>query len=140
MRNPPTSRHTPRAEGGATILVKLRQFDPDDRTQIAIDTNAQTPEPAQDRPGVGIIPLFRDARENVRLEVWAPGQDVTVAGHEGLEILVLEGGFTEGAESFVPNSWLRLPIGHDFVGIAGPEGARLWVKSDHLRHAPGVPA
>lgn len=31
VRNPPTSRHTPAAEEGAVILVKLHQFDSDDR-------------------------------------------------------------------------------------------------------------
>jgi hypothetical protein len=34
VRNPPGSRHTPRSDNAATILVKLWQFDPDDRTQV----------------------------------------------------------------------------------------------------------
>ena len=40
VRNPPTSRHTPGSEPGCTIFVKLWQFDPDDRTQLRIDTLA----------------------------------------------------------------------------------------------------
>ena len=36
VRNPPTSRHTPRSEPGATIFVKLHQFDDDD-TEMVVD-------------------------------------------------------------------------------------------------------
>ena len=38
VRNPPQSKHTPRADNGATILVKLWQFDPEDRHQMSVDT------------------------------------------------------------------------------------------------------
>src|ERR1700732_1548579 len=34
IRNPPTSRHTPRSKPGCVLLVKLWQFDLDDRTQV----------------------------------------------------------------------------------------------------------
>ena len=37
IRNPPQSRHTPGSEPGCTILVKLWQFDPEDRTHVRID-------------------------------------------------------------------------------------------------------
>src|SRR6056297_4058729 len=40
VRNPPTSSHTPAAMAGATILVKLHQFDPADRTQVQIDSGS----------------------------------------------------------------------------------------------------
>ena len=40
VRNPPTTSHTPAAMEGAIILVKLHQFDPDDRTQVQIDSRA----------------------------------------------------------------------------------------------------
>ena len=40
VRNPPTSSHIPAARDGATILVKLHQFDPDDRRQVQIDSGA----------------------------------------------------------------------------------------------------
>ena len=38
VRNPPTSSHTPAAQDGATILVKLHQFDASDRNQVQIDS------------------------------------------------------------------------------------------------------
>lgn len=137
VRNPPTSSHTPSAAEGATILVKLWQFDPEDRNQITIDTTAQTPQPVSD--GVSEIALFEDARERVRIELWDASQTVEVAGHKGFEALVLEGSFTEGDETFVKNSWLRLPPGMPLHAEAGSEGARLWVKSEHLAGQPAAP-
>ncbi|TMK03349.1 MAG: cupin [Alphaproteobacteria bacterium] len=38
VRNPPTSRHTPRSQAGCTIFVKLFQFDPADCAHVNIDT------------------------------------------------------------------------------------------------------
>lgn len=137
VRNPPTSSHTPGSEPGTTIFVKLWQFDMDDRHQVRIDTNAETPQPVRD--GVAEIPLFEDARERVRIEVWDAGAAVAQAGHEGFEALVIEGSFSEGGETFAKNSWLRLPPGTPLDAVAGAEGARLWVKSGHLAVPPSAP-
>lgn len=133
VRNPPTSSHTPSSAAGATIFVKLWQFDPDDRRQITIDTNAESYQKVTD--GVSEIPLFEDEHERVRMEFWEPSQPVDVPDHQGFEALVIEGGFVEGDESFGVNSWLRLPPGAPLRAKAGPEGARLWVKSGHLAKA-----
>lgn len=137
VRNPPTTSHRPSAADGATILVKLWQFDPEDRTQLTIDTNAQTPR--QITEGVSEIPLFQDFRERVRIELWDASVNVTVTDHKGFEALVIQGSFTEGGEVFGKNSWLRLPPGMALDATAGPEGARLWVKSDHLAEPPVIP-
>lgn len=138
VRNPPTSAHTPSAANGATIFVKLWQFDPDDRTQVTIDTTAQEPRPVSE--GVSEIPLFENARERVRIELWAPSVRVRVPHHKGLEALVIAGGFTEGEERFEKNAWLRLPPGMALDAVAGPEGARVWIKSDHLAEPPILPS
>lgn len=137
VRNPPTTSHTPSAADGATILVKLWQFDPEDRTQLTIDTNAQDPRPVTE--GVSEIPLFEDSRERVRIEVWDASAHVNVTGHKGFEALVIDGSFTEGGEVFQKNSWLRLPPGMALNATAGLEGARLWIKSDHLAQPPIIP-
>ena len=137
VRNPPTTSHTPSAAEGATILVKLWQFDPDDRTQLTIDTTAQEPRPVSE--GVSEIPLFEDARERVRIELWNPEAKVNVTKHKGFEALVIEGSFNEGGETFEKNAWLRLPPGMPLNATSGPEGARLWIKSDHLAEPPIIP-
>ena len=132
VRNPPTSRHSPGSAPGCTIFVKLWQFDPADRTSIRIDTGAMPPRPAPGRPGVELLPLFRDAVEDVRLERWAPRATVMLGAPAGAELLVLDGGFLAGEESFDVQSWLRLPPGAQCAAVAGPRGCRVWLKSGHL--------
>ncbi len=134
VRNPPTSRHTPSSAPGCTILVKLCQFDPDDRTHVRIATDKLAPVAAAGRPGVQVLPLFVDGREEVRIEAWSPGAAVEIDATGGLEALVLEGGFAEaGGEEFRPLSWLRLPTDARLLAKAGPMGARVWLKTGHLR-------
>src|SRR5919109_2728655 len=128
VRNPPQSRHTPGSEPGCTIFVKLWQFDLADRTHVRIDTNKMAMLPVPGRSGVEVMPLFRDAREDVRLEQWAAGADIVLQPEGGLEVLVLAGSFTEGGETFEEQSWLRLPIGAALETKSGPQGCRVWVK------------
>ncbi len=132
IRNPPTSSHTPGSAAGCTIFVKLWQFDPADRTEMRVATAGRAFTPAVGRPSVSVLPLFRDAVEDVRLEAWAPGARVEFPAPGGLELLVLAGSFDEQGERFVEQSWLRLPPGAAFAGLAGPAGCRVWAKSGHL--------
>ncbi len=133
IRNPPTSRHTPGSEAGCTILVKLWQFDPEDRSHVRIDTSKIGSVPERDRLGVSVTPLFKDPREDVRLESWEPGALVSLDASDGLELFVLEGSLEEGGDRLQPQSWLRLPPDSHSQAKAGPEGAKLWIKSGHLR-------
>ncbi len=121
VRNPPTTRHTPSAPGGATILVKLHQFDPADRTQMSVDTSDGA---SRD--------LYRDARETVRVETWAPGQAVALDASGGMEVFVISGAATEAGETMARWDWLRLPVGTRSLATAGPDGTRVWIKSGHL--------
>jgi len=140
VRNPPTSSHTPGSATGCTIFVKLWQFDPDDRTHVRIDTGKMPflPDPA--RPGVELMKLFQDGRENVRLERWAPDTQVNLALPGGIELLVLDGGLSEGGENLEPQSWIRLPRGARLRARAASRGCRLWVKAGHLAHDQSAPA
>jgi hypothetical protein len=140
IRNPPSSRHTPGSKPGCTIFVKLWQFDPEDRRQVRIDTGKMPFLPAADRPGVGHMALFQNVREDVRLERWAPGAEVILTVPGGIELLVLDGGFSESGETFEPQSWLRLPAGARLKAEAGARGCRLWVKTGHLAQAQTAPA
>lgn len=133
VRNPPTTRHAPKSDGGCTILVKLHQFDPADRNQFHVQTLDRTAEPVPGSPARALIPLYEDAREHVRIEQWQADAEITLPNDGGIELFVLEGSFTESGETFVLRSWLRLPPGSSRVRFwAGPEGARLWIKSRHL--------
>jgi hypothetical protein len=139
IRNPPTSRHTPGSTPGCTIFVKLWQFALHDRTQVRIDTKAAAYTRSPEDTGVDVIALFRDEREEVRLERWAPNTDIDRLLPGGGEFLVLAGGFAEGGESFRPQSWLRMPAGARLRATAGASGCRLWAKLGHLAQAQTGP-
>ena len=139
VRNPPTSRHTPGSKAGCIIFVKLWQFDPHDRTQVKIDTAAMPFGSIPDRPGLELMPLFKNAHEEVRLERWAPNSEVVLPLPGGLELLVLSGGFVEGGDSFKPQSWLRLPAGATLRARAAATGCRLWAKLGHLAQVVSTP-
>ncbi|GAB0494503.1 hypothetical protein MMPV_005797 [Pyropia vietnamensis] len=133
VRNPPTSAHTPSSLGGCVIFVKLWQFDPTDRTPVVVDvakTEAVTPA---GRPGVTVAPLHTDDREVVAVEVWAPGTVVSLPLPGGGELLVLDGTLTEANDELQRHSWLRLPVGGRLDARAGTQGARVWLKTGHLR-------
>lgn len=133
IRNPPTSSHTPGSDPGCVIFVKLWQFDLDDRTPVMIDTNKMGSVRSADRPGVAVMPLFEDERETVQIEQWEPGAKVAIDAKEGAEILLLEGGFESDGDRLGKHAWLRLPEGTMANAVAGSAGARVWVKSRHLR-------
>ncbi len=121
VRNPPTSSHTPSAKEGATILVKLHQFDPDDRTEVRRSIN-----------GKGNVQLFKDAHEEVRMLNLASGEALELDAAQGLELFVIDGSVRESDEEFATWDWLRLPPGTQSNAFAGASGARIWVKNGHL--------
>lgn len=139
IRNPPQSSHTPGSEPGCVIMVKLWQFDMEDRTHVRIDTNKMRSLPVADRQGVSVLPLFHDNHEDVRIEVWKPGTVIDLAVPYGLEVFVLEGSFEESGETFEPQSWLRLPCNATLSASAGKNGCRVWIKADHLKETPKAP-
>ena len=138
VRNPPTSRHTPKSESGCTLFVKLWQFDPVDRQEVTINTTTTPYMPVPERPGVELMPLFRDEHEEVRLERWAPGTSVTLPPPGGAELLVLDGTLEEAGERLQPQSWLRLPTSSTLRANAGSDCCTVWVKAGHLLKMQGV--
>ena len=135
IRNPPQSSHTPGSDVGCIIFVKLWQFDLQDRTHVRSHIDKAGTVYNATRKNVQVSTLFADHRESVRLEKWAPDCEVTLDVYEGAEILVLDGAFTEGGDTLQQLSWLRLPEGSAFTGKTGKDGAKVWVKTNHLKHA-----
>ncbi len=121
VRNPPTSSHTPSAKDGATILVKLHQFDPADRTEVRRSIE-----------GAEKLQLFKDDLEDVRVLSLSPNEALDLNAEKGLELFVIEGTVRESDEVFSDWDWLRLPPGTHSVATAGEAGARVWIKSGHL--------
>jgi anti-sigma factor ChrR (cupin superfamily) len=131
VRNPPGSRHTPRSATGCTILVKLRQMDPDDREYVRIDTAAAPWQPGP-VDGAAVMPLFERAGEKVALWKLAPGTRLEPHDHPGgEEIFVLDGVLEDELERYPKGAWLRNPPGSSHQPFS-PEGCLLYVKTGHL--------
>ena len=132
VRNPPTTSHTPGSEAGCTIFVKLWQFDSNDRNQFHKRMTEDLPPPVD---GVATATLHEDAQEVVTYSELDAGATLSMNVPGGIEMLVLKGSVLVANDSLGKYGWLRLPEAEGLVAIAGPGGAKLWIKSGHLPHA-----
>ena len=129
---PVGSSHAPRTAPGCTIFVKLRQMDPDDQTQVAIDTKAGD-WVAGDMPGLFRMPLYEFGAERVWLTKMGAGCAAAPHSHPGgEEVLVLEGSVEDENGIHGKGTWFRLPPG-SFHSPRTGDGCLLWVKQGHLR-------
>ncbi|MEM1110401.1 MAG: cupin domain-containing protein [Pseudomonadota bacterium] len=134
VRNPIGSRHRPFSKEGATILVKLRQFDPEDQAFVRIDTEATEWLPGSVQ-GLEVMPLHQYGSEHVALVKWQPGTRFVNHSHPGgEEIFVLSGTFADEQGSYPEGTWLRNPP----WSVHSPfseEGCIIFVKTGHLGDA-----
>jgi anti-sigma factor ChrR (cupin superfamily) len=130
MRNPPGTHHTPASAPGCVIFVKLWQFRKDDDALVALRIDDT---PAASWPGVAAShKLFDNGHEEVRIEKWQRDATIDIANPKGLELLVLEGSFTDGTELLERHTWLRLPPGQHLKARTGDRGAHIWLKAGAL--------
>lgn len=109
VRNPPGSSHKPFTREGATIFVKLRQFDPMDLAHTVIDTTAAAFSPGV-ADGLSVLPLHQAGHESVALVRWEPGTRFSTHRHwGGEEIFVLDGVFEDEHGRYPKGTWLRSP-------------------------------
>jgi len=131
VRNPIGSHHAPYTEGGCTIFVKLRQFDPADGGHVAIDTRAAEWHEDAAR-GVQVLPLHAFGEERVVLERWPAGTRMPPHDHDGgEEMLVLEGTLHDEHGLYPAGTWMRSPHGSRHAPSTG-EGCVVYLKSGHL--------
>jgi anti-sigma factor ChrR (cupin superfamily) len=130
VRNPPGSRHTPGSTPGCILFVKLWQFAPDDSLHVCKDMRQELVRIDAERASAL---LHEDGRERVTYTEAAPGAAIEVSDSGGIELLVLEGTVSDDARALRKGSWLRLPDESALRGVCGPEGARIWMKTGHLR-------
>jgi len=137
VRNPPTTSHTPGAEEGCTIFVKLWQFDMDDRHQMRVDTNMAKWQTNTD--GSQTLELYKDDHEHVYMAKWPANEVIELNAPDGMEVLVLRGSFAADEEIFETQSWLRLPKNDRLTITADSNGCHVWIKQHHLKEAPQPP-
>lgn len=133
VRNPIGTSHIPRiGKEGATILVKLHQFVPEDDEQKVIDTSLQPWLPGL-VDGLSVMPLHEFEHEHVALVKWAPNTQFSSHRHwGGEEIFVLEGTFHDEHGSYPAGSWLRSPHLSQHQPFTQEDGALIYVKTGHL--------
>lgn len=132
VRNPPTTTHTPRSAAGCTIFVKLWQFDVDDRNQFRKKMADELAEPVN---GVATADLHRDMLETVTNSHLDAGATYENGHVGGIEMPVISGSVMESGDTLGKGAWLRLPEGEILTAKASSDGAKLWIKTGHLRHA-----
>lgn len=138
FRNPPGTAHSPAAAEGCTILVRLWQFRSGDTAQLIRQPGeGQALAP---RPGATAARLlFEDGAERVWTEDWGPDAEIWIGNAAGLEFLLIDGTARIGGEACAEQSWGRLPAGRALSALAGPEGARIWIKAAPLQHPDVLP-
>jgi anti-sigma factor ChrR (cupin superfamily) len=133
LRNPPGSKHAPRAgKDGATLQVKLRQFSPGDTRRVVVQTATTRWLPGS-APGLTVMPLHGFGEEHVALVQWAPHTRFHRHTHwGGEEILVLLGVFHDEHGDYPAGTWTRSPHLSTHTPFTGSEGTTLFVKVGHL--------
>ncbi len=130
VRNPPGSSHSPYSDGGCRILVKLRQFDPQDLERIVIDTRDKGLWQRGD--GADSLPLHSFGNERVRMIRIGAGQDFSFeADPQGIEIFIVSGSMRYRDKDLPAESWLRFPPGQG-TDLRANADSVLWEKTGHL--------
>lgn len=132
VRNPIGTAHRPHiGPEGATILVKLHQFDPTDTEQKVMDTR-EGPFTATSVPGVESMPLHSVPSETVTMQKWHAGAGTAVQTHDaGQEVFVIDGVWEDDHGRYPPGTWVRNPPGFTHAPRS-TEGCLLYVKTGHL--------
>ncbi len=132
VRNPPGSGHAPFSKDGCRILVKLRQFDPQDLTPVVIDTGNRRLWQGGDDANTSYLPLHEFSAERVGMVWIASGSTYPVRSDPGgTEIFVVSGSIRHGDEQLPAESWLRFPAAQA-ADLTASADSVLWMKRGHL--------
>jgi anti-sigma factor ChrR (cupin superfamily) len=133
LRNPIGTKHNPKiGSAGATIFVKLHQFDEGDTRHFNIDTSKQPWRPGLVK-GLSVMPLHEFDVEHVALVKWAPFTKFQPHSHfGGEEIFVISGTFHDEHGAYPAGSWIRSPHLSQHQPYTEEDGALIYVKTGHL--------
>lgn len=108
FRNPEGSSHQPFSKEGCVILVKLHQFQDDDRQHISINTNNTAWLPGHGN--LQVMPLHSHRGESTALVKWPAGERFLPHVHAGgEEIYVISGEFIDENGRYPAGTWIRSP-------------------------------
>lgn len=131
IRNPPGSSHAPWSDDGCVLFVKLRYFDPADRTRTVVSTRESAWLQGM-VPGLSVMPLHEFGAEHTAMVRWAPKTYFNPHRHHGgEEILVVEGVFEDEKGRYPAGTWMRSPHMSQHQPFSR-EGCIILVKTGHL--------
>ena len=133
LRNPIGTSHTPKVgQDGATIMVKLCQFDDLDTQQVCLDTNKNFWQQGI-VPGLQVMTLHQFEHEHVALVKWQPNTQFSQHRHwGGEEIFVISGTFHDEHGIYPSGTWIRSPHQSIHTPFTLDDGALIYVKTGHL--------
>src|SRR5262249_15539962 len=119
-------------EPGCTILVKLRQMQPDETQRIVTDTTA-APWQSGATAGLSCIALHSGPDgETVAMQRLAPGSQLPAhVEPAGEEIFLVAGDLADEHGAYRTSTWIRNPAGFRHE-LRSAGGAVYWVKRGHL--------
>ena len=130
VRNPPGSGHSPYSKNGCRILVKLRQFDPQDLAHVVMDTADNSVWLSESRNN--ILGLHEFGSERVMMVRLETGDACPIRSDPGgVEILVVRGSIDDQGTELMAESWLRIPPGQE-IRVVASSASVLWLKAGHL--------
>lgn len=130
IRNPPASGHSPFSEAGCVLLVKLDQFDPEDKETLRIDTNSDAWLPAEGK--LEIMPLYDFESESVAMIKWPPNARLRSHQHYGgEEVFVLSGTLCDEYGRYPAGTWMRNPHRSEHCPYV-EEDTVIWIKTGHM--------
>lgn len=130
LRNPEGFSHAPFSEQGCEILVKLHQFQADDKQQVAIQSAQVTWQAGQGM--LKVLPLHHFGDESVALVFWPAGASLGEHLHpKGEEVYVISGELHDDNGSYPAGTWLRNPPGSSHQ-VSVQKNTLTWVKTGHL--------
>ncbi len=135
VRNPIGTSHKPKVgKDGATIFVKLHQFNKADTEQKIINTQKGSWRPGL-VSGLEVMPLHEFEDEHIALVKWAPNTQFSSHQHwGGEEIFVIEGTFHDEFGNYPKGTWLRSPHLSLHKPFTKGDGALIYVKTGHLKN------
>ncbi len=132
VRNPHGSFHSPYSKMGCKILVKLRQFDRNDKQRVVIRKNDYKWLPGICQ-GITVMPLHSHKSEHSALVRWEPHTKFSQHSHwGGEEIYVLDGTLYDEFGVYKTGTWIRSPHMSSHIPYTSDDGALIFVKTGHI--------
>ncbi|MDO6564475.1 cupin domain-containing protein [Amphritea sp. 1_MG-2023] len=129
FRNPEGFSHAPFSVEGCMILVKLAQFQADDKAHRLIQTH--TAPWSSVNESLDQLELHRHRDEQVCM--WRSREHVNIDlsdAHQGLEIYIIQGELKENEQCFSEGVWLRRLRGNSLYQLG--RDTLIWAKLNHF--------